>query len=197
MRKLIFLVAVFTICKTANSQITNDYPFKTMLDSVNNLYVCGNGYNIATNKLNILLEKYTSDGVSLVYKFYDNPFGNDRGMDIAVDGHGNAFITGYIFNNISQSNDIIILKFESSGTLSWTKTNHNPGDDKGYGIDIELDNIGLATNIFISGYKTVNGQKSIFVSKLDNFGKITWQRDTSISGKYDIATDIFVDAGHV
>ncbi|HRK01011.1 MAG TPA: hypothetical protein PL089_15480, partial [Ignavibacteria bacterium] len=191
MKRLFMLLSVIAFCNSANSQITNDYPFKTFLDSANNLYVCGNGLNNETNNMNILLEKYTIDGVNIIYKFYTNPFGNDRGMDIAVDVHGNAFITGFIYNNITQSNDIIVLKFNSSGTLSWSKTYNNPGDDKGYGIDITIAQNGNADAIYITGYSNVNGQKEVFVSKLDNIGKILWQRDTAISGKYDIATDIF------
>ncbi|MBK8980989.1 MAG: hypothetical protein IPM38_01425 [Ignavibacteria bacterium] len=194
MKKLIMFLVVIAICKTTNGQITNDYPFRTYLDSVNNLYITG--YLKNNNKNNISYQKYNLDGNSLINEIYQNPVGNDRGMDLAIDGHGNAYITGYIFNNITQSNDIIVLKFNSTGTLSWAKIYHNPGDDKGFGIDVYFDSE-LLEGIYITGYKTVNDQKSIFVSKLDNFGKINWQRDTALYGKYDIATDIFVDAGYV
>ncbi|MBK9333799.1 MAG: T9SS type A sorting domain-containing protein [Ignavibacteria bacterium] len=195
MRKLIMLLVVAAFCNSAIGQITNDYPFKTLLDTSNNLYITG--YKGIYNQNDLSYEKYDSSNNQMINMLYNNPFGNDRGMDLAIDENGNAFITGYIFNNITQSNDIIVLKYTSLGTLSWAKTYQNPGDDKGYGIDITIAQNGNAEEIYLTGYQTVNGQKSIFVSKLDNFGKFNWQIDTALSGKYDIATDIFVDAGYV
>ena len=199
MKKLILFlnVIVLVLCNSANAQITNDYPFKTFLDSINNLYVSGSKFNPGTNSLDIIYEKYNSGGENLILKWYNN-IGNDRGMDISVDRNGNAFITGYVYNKNSNSNDIICLKFNQIGTLLWSKILINPGDDKGFGLDFEISSNNKVEEIYLSGYITKqNSQKNICVIKLDEYGDLVWQRDTAISGKYDIATDIFVDAGHV
>ncbi|MEO7356166.1 MAG: hypothetical protein ABIY50_01470 [Ignavibacteria bacterium] len=58
MKTIIILFGIFFLnINTSSSQITNDYPFKTYLDSANNLYVTGNAYNEATESIDILIEK--------------------------------------------------------------------------------------------------------------------------------------------
>ncbi|MBK8982472.1 MAG: hypothetical protein IPM38_09185 [Ignavibacteria bacterium] len=151
----------------------------------------GNYQNLRYQKFNLL-------GNPLIEEFYNNPFGNDRGMDISVDRNGNAFITGFIYNNITNSNDIICLKFDQQGTLLWYNILVNPGDDKGFGLDFEISANYKVEEIYLTGYSTKqNGQKCISIIKLDEYGDLVWQRDTSLSGKHDIATDIFVVAGYV
>ncbi len=149
------LLALFiltnSICK---SQITSDYPFKTYLDSSNNLYVTGNKFNIATNSIDILIEKYDYQLNQLWSRYFPNPYGNDMGLDLAVDEQGNTFVTGYIFNSETNSNDIITLKYNSAGILQWDKVYNNLDDDKGMGIDLTFNIYGEAIEVFISGYIT-------------------------------------------
>ena len=192
----IFLTVLYS--SNVNSQLISDYPFKTFLDSANKLYVTGFGNNPATNKKNILVKRYTSDLLSSTTRFYDNQSGNDRGMDIVVDYQGYSYVSGYIFNQQTQSNDIIVLKLNPQLNIVWHKIYLNPGDDKAYGIDILKSDIGIINEIFVSGYSTnENAQKQIFASKLDQIGGLSWQTDTSFSGKYDVATDIFADYNNV
>jgi len=198
MKTIHFLIFMSLFLNSGNAHLTNDYPFSTHLDSINNLYVTGNKYNLASNSIDILFEKYNSGGDRLIYELILNSFGNDRGMDIITDNFGNSFITGFIYNNIYESNDIIALMFDPDGNLVWVKKFENPGDDKGFGIDIVSDIYGQATEIYISGYSSNElSNKNFFVSRLNLLGDVVWQRELNLSDKYSIATDIFVDAGYV
>ena len=105
MKKFILTLLFLLGMNNVNSQITNDYPFKTFLDSANNLYVAGSLYNIGTQTFDISYEKFNSVGERLEFKFFNNPSGYDRGLDLSVDNAGNIFISGYIFNSVTKSND--------------------------------------------------------------------------------------------
>ncbi|MDQ3020783.1 MAG: hypothetical protein M3R36_09470 [Bacteroidota bacterium] len=148
------LLALFiltnSICK---SQITPDYPFKTYLDSANNLYVTG--YQLQGNTNEIYTAKYPPNNDPNPYweRTYPNPFGDDRGLDLAVDIQGNTYVTGYIYNNITNSNDIITLKYNSAGIIQWNRIYKNGGDDKGMGIDLSYA-LNIVEEIFITGYIT-------------------------------------------
>ncbi|MDQ3020032.1 MAG: hypothetical protein M3R36_05615 [Bacteroidota bacterium] len=89
--QLALLLILSSIC---NSQITHDYPFKTYLDSANNIYVTG--YRQQDNTKDIYTAKFPPSNEPSPYweRTYSNPFGDDRGLDLAVDKHGNAVVTG-------------------------------------------------------------------------------------------------------
>ena len=198
MKNLLLVFFTFFVCSISNSQLTIDFPFKTYLDSLNNLNVTGNDFNELSNSMDITLEKYNSSGINFEFRFYENFNGNDRGMDIAVDVNGNSYITGFIFNTKTQSNDIIILKYNSLGNLVWDQIIESPGDDKSYTIEIIEDQANNVNKIFIAGYKFVEGsQRNIFVCQLDESGIPVWQNEIKASEKYSIATDLKVDAGFV
>ena len=91
---IITILGVFFTFSYSNAQLSDDYPFKTHLDSENNIYVAG--YSQIGNSKDIYIAKYPSDtsqNPSWSYTYY-NPNGDDRGLDIAVDRHGRTFVTG-------------------------------------------------------------------------------------------------------
>ena len=110
---------------------------------------------------------------------------------------GKAFITGFIFNNLTNSNEIIIISLNPDGTTNWSKIYSSPGEDKGLGIDISTDANGFATEVYISGYisNPLTG-KDFIVKKLDaTNGDSIWQSIFPFPGD-QVATDIILDAGY-
>ncbi|KKL52903.1 hypothetical protein LCGC14_2280820, partial [marine sediment metagenome] len=67
--------------------------------------------------------------------------------------------------SFSLSEDIVVLKYDSSGSLQWNKTFGTAETDIGYGIT--LDN---SENIFITGKTAVSGNIDLFLVKLDSNG---------------------------
>ena len=176
------------------AQISEDYPFKTFLDSVNNLYVTG--FKEIGNTKEIYIAKYppSLDPTPYWSYYYNSPIGDDRGLDIAVDRDGRTYVSGYLFNNETNSNDIIIIAINPEGTLNWSKTYNNPGDDKGVGIEIVKNGQGVATDIYISGYvATQNNYKDFFIKKFNIEGDSLWQTTFGKKFSDDIATDILID----
>ena len=188
----LFLLSIASIC---NAQISEDYPFKTYLDTANNLYTTGYENNYGTK--DIFIQKISSSsnsGDSWKYN-YLSPFGDDRGLDIAVDIEGNSYVTGYTYINNTNSNDVIVIAINPNGTFKWSKIIGSPGDDKGIGIDIKLNNDDQAMEIFITGYVTSrNNQKNFMIKKLSaTTGALIWQNTYGVKFGDNIATDILID----
>ena len=185
------LILVKTICF---AQIMEDYPFKTYLDSVNNLYSTGYEYNSGTKDIFIRkISNSTNSGDSWTY-ILSNPSGDDRGLDIAVDIYGKTFVSGYIFNGETNSNDIIIISINSNGTFNWGDTLRNHGDDKGMSIEIAKNSQGVATNVYIAGYITTKTNiKNYIIEKYSIEGDLIWQKTYGVKYGDNIATDILID----
>ena len=133
----------------------------------------------------------------------------DRGYSIAVDSSGNSYITGYFEGtvdfgggDITVSNDIFVLKLNSSGTFQWVNTYGSSSSAAGSaaGNGIAVDSSG---NAYITGYfqgtvdfgggdVTSAGNPDIFVLKLNSSGTFQWANtygSTSDDRGWDIAVD--------
>jgi len=114
----------------------------------------------------------------------------DFGHSIAVDGAGNACLTGDFYetaifgtHTISSNgtNDIFAAKLDSGGNWLWAVNAGGTSLDEG--IDIEVDNanntwltgfIGGATASFDDTNLTSSGSLDIFICKLDPNGNFLW-----------------------
>jgi len=193
-----FIYIIFGLLYSSSfcySQISEDYPFKTYLDSANNLYVAG--FKEIGNTKEIYIAKYPpSLNPTPFWSYYLNsPDGDDRGLDIAVDRDGRTFVTGYLFNSETNSNDLIVISLHSDGTFHWSDTLKNIGDDKGMGIEISKVQNGNADEVFICGYITTqNNYKDIIIKKYNaTNGDSIWQTTYGKKFSDDIATDILID----
>ncbi|HMQ70787.1 MAG TPA: hypothetical protein PKC58_17560, partial [Ignavibacteria bacterium] len=194
MKTIIFtLTNLFLVYSLSYSQFVSDYPFKTYLDEENSLYITGFEFNGKTNDIFIQKKsRSTSSGASWKRNI-ENPDGNDAALDIISDINGNCFITGYYFNKISKSNEIIVLALNPDGTVFWESIYNNTGDDKGIGIDISINEDGSVNEIFISGYiNSQNTGKDIIIKKYDEFGVSQFESIYPHPGD-DVATDITLD----
>lgn len=139
----------------------------------------------------------------------------DEGRGITLDASGNIYVTGYFSgtadfdpgsgtsNMISAgSNDIFVLKLNSSGALVMSRQMGGPNND--VGTSITRDAFG---NIYSTGYFSATadfdpgaavsnlmstGSFHIFVSKLNSSGNYVWAKAMGSIGNdigYSIATD--------
>jgi hypothetical protein len=139
-----------------------------------NIYVAGWTGNIGSAG-DVLLAKYTDEGSLVWVKSWD--FGTlELAFDIAVDEDGNVILAG-LTEFGAYSDDALIMKIDSSGTVLWTRT-WSTGWDAAE--DIDVDNNG---NIFVSG-PTGPGSSSqdAFVSKYDSDGNLLWTRSWDRGG---------------
>lgn len=197
MKTLILFFLILIFYKNSECQIFQDYPFKTFLDADNNLYVTGNEFNVNTKDIFIRkISQSTNSGDSWKTQI-PNPFGDDNGVDLIVDGQGNVFVTGFMYSNITNSNKIVVISLNSDGTENWIKYIDYNNEDKGMGIDITKNGNGYATEVFITGYITnpITG-KDFIVKKLDARNGDSLLQTTYPYPGDQVATDILLDAGY-
>ncbi len=134
--------------------------------------------------------------------------GNETTLDIAVDGSGNAYITGYTtglattFGSITLNPigdyDTFIAKYSTNGEVQWAKIAGGTGADQGQGIAVdESGNLYVTGNFsgtFTFGTTTLtsNGDLDIYVAKYNNAGDVQWVKSAGGSGT-DRGQDIVVD----
>ena len=151
------------------------------VDSGGNVYITGytrgglDGNTSAGNK-DIFLLKYNSSGVKQWTKQIGTS-SDDGGQGVAIDSNGNIYVTGYTYGGLDGntnlgSYDVILLKYNSSGTKQWTQQLGTSSGDIGY--DIEVDSIG---DIYVSGQtqgafdgNTNSGGLDAFIVKYNSSG---------------------------
>ena len=110
----------------------------------------------------------------------------DHSNSVSADGLGNVFISGFTQGNLSGisagGRDAFVSKYDSVGSLIWTRQLGTSGTDESFGVS--ADGLG---NAFISGKTNGNlgganeGSNDTFVSKYDSAGNLAWTRQLGTS----------------
>lgn len=137
---------------------------------------------------NIYLIKYDSDG-NVIWKITFGMTSVDQGHDITVDKDNDTIIVGEINGGVGIYQDVILIKFNSTGTQLWNTTwggiNHE------FGKGIVTDN---ESNIYITGTTDGygSGENDAFIVKFNSIGIQLW--NMTWGGIYDeFANDIIID----
>jgi len=139
---------------------------------------------------------------ALVYSTYLGGNSNDRGSSIAVDGSGNAYVTGYTAStnfpitsgSLNGPSDAFVTKLNPDGT-SFVYSTYLGGNDIDHGNSIAVDGSG---NTYVTGYtkspdfpttpgafnSTFGGNQDAFVTKLNPAGS-GLVYSTYVGGKND------------
>jgi hypothetical protein len=153
----------------------------------------------------IFVAKLSADGSQLLYSTYIGGSGGERGLGIAVDAFGNAYITGYTNSlNFPIANalqpafaggnaDAFVLKLNASGSALIYSTYLGGGNDRpDIGTAIAADTVG---NAYVTGFTnsadfpTKNplqrfvGPTDVFVTKLNPAGALVYS--THLGGSAD------------
>ena len=157
----------------------------------------------------IFFTKLDSTG-SILWAKSMGGIGEDVGNSITVSEFGKVFVTGAfegsvdfdpnsaVFNLLSQGlKDAFVSKFDNSGNLLWAKSMGGIGEDIANSICVDVNE-----NVYTTGWfhevadidpnsgilnLTSNGEKDIFISKLDSLGNLIW--GMGIGGEFN-------DSGH-
>jgi hypothetical protein len=182
---------------------TTDYGYGIAIDSSGNAYITGvtgstdfpttpGAFDTSLNNLNgvVFVTKLNASGTALVYSTYLGGGDGDASSGIAIDGSGNAYITGKTIStdfpttpgamNISSNGywDVFVTKLNASGTaLVYSTYLGSSGYDVGYGIAIDSSgNAYITGGTDSSNFPTTPGafdtssNGGAFVSKLNASG---------------------------
>ena len=114
---------------------------------------------------------------------------NDYGYGVAVDSSNNVYLAGYTPSFGAGGNDVVLVKYDSSGVQQWYRTWGGGGFDVGYGVAVDS-----ADNVYVSGVTESFGAGStdLVLVKYDDSGVQQWYRtwgDDDIDGAYGVAVD--------
>lgn len=138
------------------------------LDSSGNIYI--GGYYDTGGNYDFVVAKYNSSGVVQWQQKYGTSGGyDDYGQGVAVDASGNVYFTGY--TNVSASWDMLLLKYDTSGTLLWQRKLGNGATD--IATSVAIDSSG---NPYVCGYSNDTGADGIQLIKYNSSGTLQWQR---------------------
>ncbi|MHA1274773.1 MAG: hypothetical protein ACTSQS_15230 [Promethearchaeota archaeon] len=144
--------------------------FDLVLDNAGNIFAVGYIENRTnSNDYDVLIVKISASGDYIWNRTWGYG-GIDKGLAISADLKGNIYIVGYSEQE-NTSEDVLILKYNSSGYLNWTKIWGGIFDDEA--LDIILDD---SENIYITGTTSSFGPSGInlLFMKYNKSGSLLW-----------------------
>lgn len=118
------------------------------IDGTGNVYVAGpsDGSGSFVDYCTI---KYNPSGVQQWVARYNGPPGNqnDYPRDLAVDGSGNVYVTGYSRGNTNED-EYCTIKYNSSGVQQWVNRYNGAGTENSVASSIAVDG---SSNVYVTG----------------------------------------------
>jgi uncharacterized delta-60 repeat protein len=143
----------------------SDRPTSLDADGQGNVYVTGFGnYNSGDpfNTGDYCTVKYNSAGSQEWVQIYTAPANKrDYAYKVVADINGNIYVTGASWFDSQRQDDIVTIKYNSSGQVQWTSIHNgthtsNPSDR---GSDMAID---LQGNVYVFGMSTMNSTYTDF-----------------------------------
>jgi uncharacterized delta-60 repeat protein len=142
------------------------------IDSSDNVYVFGYTTSTGAGQEDFLLAKYNSAG-AIQWQRTLGGSGRDYGQAVTVDIYSNVYVIGYSDSSGAGSNDMLLSRYDSSGTIQWQRSLGGVSGDRGYSLDV--DSTG---NVYVFGQtaSTGAGGTDFLLAKYNSLGTIQWQR---------------------
>ena len=157
-----------------------------VVDDNDNYYACGSGgspgdaFIVKYDNLHqIVWQKNISRG-STYYEAIES---------LALDTSGNVYGVGY--SNPNSGGDGVLLKFNSSGALQWSKYIGNTGERSTYGVACDSND-----NVYVIGKDSTNQSsgRDFLIVKINSSGTVQWKRSFGVFGRYSNGYAIAVDS---
>jgi len=186
---------------------SDDISRSVTVDGAGNIFISGRtkGSLSGTNAggYDAFLAKYDPAGTLLWTKQLGTNL-SDQSWSVAVDGVGNAFISGFTKGTLSGTNagdwDAFLTKYDPAGNLLWTEQLGTSNEELSRSVAVDTSG-----NAFISGRTkgslsgTNAGGYDAYLSKYDTNGNLLWTEqlgtshsDNSSSVAVDGAGNIFI-----
>ncbi len=139
------------------------------LDVSENIYISGEVYNIYKANYDLFIAKYDSTGVLL----WNTTWGGntwDYGRELALDGSGNIYITGYTYKSGMGDHVAFLVKYSSGGPRSFIlDTNTTLPDTDGIFWLNWSESVGAQNySIYWSDNPNVNDADTLYIEGLNN-----------------------------
>jgi uncharacterized delta-60 repeat protein len=171
----------------------DDTGYGVAIDASGSIFVTGETISFGAGSDDVLLLKFNSTDGSLLWQRTWGGSSNDLGHGVVVDSSGNVYVTGSTNSFGAGAADILLLKFNSTGSLLWQTTWGGSSDDGGRGVAIDASgNIYITGETYSFGAGAPTYDDVVFL-KFDSSGGLLWQR-TWGGGGDDVGTGVAVDS---
>ena len=125
------------------------------VDSSGNAFITGGtssglGGHSNAGKFDVFLAKYTSSG-SRSWLTQFGTSADEEGNGVALDGSGNAYVTGYATGSLAGTNagkqDAFVAKVDANGSRGWTSQFGTSADDAGKAVAVDASG-----NVVVGGF---------------------------------------------
>jgi len=141
------------------------------VDSVNNILISGWTDSTGAGGRDAFLAKYDFDGI-IQWQRVLGGASTDESASVAVDSSDNVYFVGNTFSEGEGDEDILIAKYDTSGTLQWQRILGDISGDQAFSISLDASD-----NVYISGVARPGGaNEACFVAKYNSSGALQWQR---------------------
>ena len=169
----------------------NDVGKAIAIDSSDNIYMCGD--TTVTGDSEIFIAKYNSSGTIQWQRTLGGTDGSGNNntyvYSAAIDGSDNLYIFGDTNVEGEGDRDMIVAKYNSSGTIQWVRTLGSTVTEEGYGCDVDS-----AGNVYICGRSNTSATvTSMIVAKYNTSGSLQWQRKLDAYNQATLGYAITVD----
>jgi uncharacterized delta-60 repeat protein len=103
--------------------------------------------------------------------------GFDLVSAVAVDSSDNIIVAGQTNSDGAGNQDVLIAKYNSSGTLQWDRTLGGTEYDRGLGVAVDGSD-----NIIVAGQRRVSNNDDGLIAKYNSSGTLQWHRTLGGSG---------------
>jgi hypothetical protein len=134
---------------------------------------------------------YDANGIQQWVSLYDgNGGGNDQPSSLAMDQHGNVFVTGRSIG-IGTHYDYATVKYNAAGIQQWVTRYNGLGDDWDETTCLTVDTSG---NVYVTGYSLGIGTDFDYITiKYNSIGDQQWIACYNWQGDDDKATSLAVN----
>tara|TARA_R100000005_G_scaffold15057_1_gene6169 strand:+ start:652 stop:3366 length:2715 start_codon:yes stop_codon:yes gene_type:complete len=160
------------------------------LDNSNNLYVSGTTSSDGAGNVDFLLAKYDTSGALISQVTLGGSDLDSQKGTIGIDDSNNVYLSGQTRSTENNDADLLLAKYNSSGTIQWQRSLSGIQFDSGESIAV-----GGSGNSYVVGATQSDGagNSDIVVAKYNTSGDIQWQRNLGETAS-DYATSVAIDS---
>lgn len=151
-------------------------------------YLCGATLNSNGNYDMLIQKKNSAGNVLWAHTYNGAGNGNDYATDVQVDAVGNVYICGTYYKDATDSNNAIVIKYNTVGTHKWTNTYNGAGSRHDAASALAV----RGSEVYVVGttWKGATPKYDMLAIRYDSTGSLIWTQNWDYSSLFDVATNV-------